>query len=332
MKRLSHPSLVRYLGTERTDAELYIAMEYVRGGALADLIKRIAAQQARQRMQRQAAEAAAADETRGHALEAAAAAAPAAPQVVLPLRTVASYTAQILGGEERPPLPRLAAARVGPTSARALPPLCRCAGRPLIGRCPRAAPPPATAAASSLPPFPHNLPGLAYLHEQGVIHRDIKSANILVDATYQHVKIADFGSARVRPPLPPPLAALLVPRRPRAPPSPPPPFAQRRSARLRRPSLASGARAAGGGRAQIGRRADAQGDPLLDGPRGHPGHGLWHQGGRVERRLRLHRDAHRAAAVVLAARRRQGTPVRNHVPHRECAAAARLPVGAAAAH
>jgi serine/threonine protein kinase len=35
--------------------------------------------------------------------------------------------------------------------------------------------------------------GLRYLHDQGVIHRDIKSSNLFLDSQ-NHVKIGDFGS------------------------------------------------------------------------------------------------------------------------------------------
>ena len=39
--------------------------------------------------------------------------------------------------------------------------------------------------------------GLAYLHNRGILHRDLKSLNILLDAEEQ-AKIADFGLAKVK--------------------------------------------------------------------------------------------------------------------------------------
>jgi serine/threonine protein kinase len=39
--------------------------------------------------------------------------------------------------------------------------------------------------------------GLGYAHQHGVIHRDIKPQNILLDAERRHVKIIDFGIAKV---------------------------------------------------------------------------------------------------------------------------------------
>lgn len=43
----------------------------------------------------------------------------------------------------------------------------------------------------------HLLQGLAYLHENRVVHRDLKGANLLVDSSGQWLKIADLGSAAV---------------------------------------------------------------------------------------------------------------------------------------
>lgn len=38
--------------------------------------------------------------------------------------------------------------------------------------------------------------GMAYLHSRGVIHRDLKSENLLVDEHWR-IKICDFGLARI---------------------------------------------------------------------------------------------------------------------------------------
>eukprot|EP00755_Sulcionema_specki_P027181 Sspe_Gene.87291::Locus_58398_Transcript_1_1_Confidence_1.000_Length_1400::g.87291::m.87291 len=43
------------------------------------------------------------------------------------------------------------------------------------------------------------LEGLAYLHSKGVVHRDIKAENILIDPTTLNIKIIDFGLAKCIP-------------------------------------------------------------------------------------------------------------------------------------
>ena len=45
--------------------------------------------------------------------------------------------------------------------------------------------------------FRQMLSGLACAHQAGLIHRDIKSSNILLEQATDHVKIADFGLARM---------------------------------------------------------------------------------------------------------------------------------------
>ena len=39
------------------------------------------------------------------------------------------------------------------------------------------------------------LQGLSYLHSMGIIHRDLKGANLFVDNTGHHLRIGDFGAA-----------------------------------------------------------------------------------------------------------------------------------------
>lgn len=92
---LSHPHIVRYLGSAVVDSALHIFMEFVPSGSLAALIRKFRR---------------------------------------LPEAVVARYTAQVLSG-------------------------------------------------------------LAYVHERGIVHRDVKGANVLVDAA-GNLKLADFGAAK----------------------------------------------------------------------------------------------------------------------------------------
>ncbi|XP_037087580.1 mitogen-activated protein kinase kinase kinase 1-like [Pollicipes pollicipes] len=41
----------------------------------------------------------------------------------------------------------------------------------------------------------HLVDGLAYLHDNGILHRDLKGANLLVDSTGETLKIGDLGTA-----------------------------------------------------------------------------------------------------------------------------------------
>lgn len=39
--------------------------------------------------------------------------------------------------------------------------------------------------------------GVEFLHGKGIIHKDIKGANVLLDGQQQNIKLADFGISKV---------------------------------------------------------------------------------------------------------------------------------------
>ncbi|KAI9222391.1 kinase-like domain-containing protein [Blastocladiella britannica] len=61
---------------------------------------------------------------------------------------------------------------------------------------------------------------IEYLHSKGILHRDLKPENILLSKD-MHVKLADFGSAKITVPLAPASSASSSPATPPTPPAPP---------------------------------------------------------------------------------------------------------------
>ena len=46
-------------------------------------------------------------------------------------------------------------------------------------------------------PFTQIVSAVEYLHENGILHRDLKDENVIIDHTFR-VKLIDFGSATFR--------------------------------------------------------------------------------------------------------------------------------------